>query len=94
MKMKCERNCGNLRTADVFPVVASLAPKNKFGGKEATTGNTPAVRSLKLWGTVRNIFWDQGDIEHNFWEHGNSVKVNFGEYLNLFLRNKGTTVNF
>ena len=25
---------------------------------------------------------------------GNSVKVNFWEHLNLFLRNKGTTVNF
>ena len=33
-------------------------------------------------------------MEHNFWEHGNSVKVNFWEHLNLFLRNKGTTVNF
>ena len=33
-------------------------------------------------------------MEHNFWEHGNSVKVNFGEHLNLFLRNTGTTVNF
>ena len=32
-------------------------------------------------------------MEHNFWEHGNSVKVNFGEHLNLFLRNKGITVN-
>ena len=25
---------------------------------------------------------------------GNSVKVNFGEHLNLFMRNKGTAVNF
>ena len=33
-------------------------------------------------------------MEHDFWEHGNSVKVNFGEQLNLFLMNKGTTVNF
>lgn len=32
-------------------------------------------------------------MEHNFWEHGNSVKVNLGEHLNLFLRNKGITVN-
>ena len=32
-------------------------------------------------------------MEHDFWEHGNSVKVNFGEHLNLFLRNKGATVN-
>ena len=42
----------------------------------------------------RNIFGDQGNRERNFWEEGNSVKVNFGEHLNLFLRNKGTTVNF
>ena len=40
------------------------------------------------------ILGDQGNIEHNFWEHGNSVKVNLGEHLNLFLRNKGTTVKF
>ena len=33
-------------------------------------------------------------MEHNFWEDGNSVKVNFAEHLDLFLRNKGTTVNF
>ena len=33
-------------------------------------------------------------MERNFWEEGTSVKVNFGEHLNLFLRNKGTTVNF
>ena len=33
-------------------------------------------------------------MEHNFWERGNSVKVNFWEHLNLFLRNKGKTVNF
>ena len=32
-------------------------------------------------------------MEHNFWEHGNSVKVNFGEHLHFFLRNKGITVN-
>ena len=32
--------------------------------------------------------------ERNFWEQGNSVKVNFGKHLNLFLRTKGTTVNF
>jgi len=35
----------SLRTADVFPVVASLPPKNN-GGKEATTGNKSAVRRL------------------------------------------------
>ena len=33
-------------------------------------------------------------MEQNFWEQGNSVKVNFREHLNLFLRNKGTTLNF
>ena len=43
---------------------------------------------------MRYIFGDQGNMERNFWEHGNSVKVNLGEHLNLFLRNKGTTVNF
>ena len=43
---------------------------------------------------MRNIFGDQGNMELNFWEQVNSAKVNFGEYLNLFLRNKGTTVNF
>ena len=43
---------------------------------------------------MRNIFGDQRNMEWNFWEKGNSVKVNFGERLNLFLRNKGTTVNF
>ena len=37
---------------------------------------------------------DQRNKERNFWEQGNSVKLNFGEHLNLFLRNKGTTVNF
>ena len=40
------------------------------------------------------IFVDQGNMDRNFWEQGNSVKVNFGEHLNLYLRNKGTTVNF
>ena len=43
---------------------------------------------------MRNIFGDQGNKERNFWEQGNSAKVNFGEHLNLFLRDKGTTVNF
>ena len=44
----------SLRTADVFPVVASLPPKNNFifriilsfEGREATTVNTSAVRRL------------------------------------------------
>ena len=26
-------------------------------------------------------------MEQNFWEQGNSVKVNFGKHLNLLLRN-------
>ena len=43
---------------------------------------------------MRNIFGDQGNMERNFWEQGNSVKVNFGEHLNLFLRNKETTASF
>ena len=43
----------SLRSADVFPIVASLPPKNNnnknnniLGGREATTGNTSAVRRL------------------------------------------------
>ena len=43
---------------------------------------------------MRNIFGDQGNMEWNFWEQRNSVKVNFGEHLCLFLKKKGTTVNF
>ena len=43
---------------------------------------------------MRTIFGDQANMERNFWEQGNSVKVNFGEHLYLFLKNKGTTVNF
>ena len=35
----------SLRTADAFPVVASLPPKNS-GAREATTGNASAVRRL------------------------------------------------
>ena len=35
------------RTADAFPVVASLPPQTLFfGGREATTGNASAVRRL------------------------------------------------
>ena len=37
------RILNSLRTTDVFPVVASLPPKI---GREATTGNTSAVRRL------------------------------------------------
>ena len=37
---------GSLRTADAFPVVASLL---FFGGRETTTGNASAVRRLFPW---------------------------------------------
>ena len=40
----CEAG-SSLRTADAFPVVASLAPLF-FGGREATTGNASAARRL------------------------------------------------
>ena len=43
---------------------------------------------------MRNIFGDQGNMERNFWEQGKTVKVNFGEHLYLFLKNKRTSVNF
>ena len=36
-----------MRTAEAFPVVTSLPPKNRvaiFGGREGTTGNASAVR--------------------------------------------------
>ena len=47
----------SLRTADAFPVVGSLPPKNSvalfrkiatlfFGGREQTTGNASAIRRL------------------------------------------------
>ena len=39
-----------MRSADVFPVVASLPPKINwliFGGREATTGNTSPLRRLR-----------------------------------------------
>ena len=36
----------SLRTADVFPIVASLPPKN-LAGREATTGNRSAVHKLE-----------------------------------------------
>ena len=40
----------SLRSTDVFPVVASLPPKNNGGreGRETTTGNTSALRRLLL----------------------------------------------
>ena len=50
----------SLRTADVFPVVASLPPKNNvlfFGGREATAGDTSAVRRLPCVRIV--ILWPE-----------------------------------
>ena len=43
----------SLRTADVFPLVAFLPPKLFFGGREATTGNTSAVRRLLASGVFK-----------------------------------------
>ena len=43
------RLAGSLRTADAFPVVASLRSGSQtlfFGAREATTGNASAVRRL------------------------------------------------
>ena len=49
------RDVCSLRTADIFPVVASLSQKIFFGGREATTGNTSAVRRLaRPWIAVVN----------------------------------------
>ena len=41
----------SLRTADAFPVVASVPP---FRGREATTGNASAVRRLDNTGLACN----------------------------------------
>ena len=55
---------------------------------------------MKKWnmreiaGNSDKYFGDQGNVEQNFWEQGNSVKVNFGELLNLFWGTSRTTVNF
>ena len=54
---------GSLRSADVFPVVASLPPKINwliFGGREATTGNTSALRRLR----GRRLFEREGKREN------------------------------
>ena len=47
----------SLRTADVFPVVASLPPKNIFffGGREGTTRNASAVRRLSSAGIMTGV---------------------------------------
>ena len=50
LKLTCQKGKGSsLRTADVFPVVASLPEE-----EEATTGNASAVRRLQ--GFKRDIF--------------------------------------
>ena len=44
-----------MRSADAFPVVASLPPKNSvlfFGEREATTGNASALRRLSGGGCM------------------------------------------
>ena len=52
----------SLRTADAFPVVASLPPKNLFfGGREATTGNASAVRRLLPHKNIVNLL----SADHN-----------------------------
>ena len=48
----------SLRSADVFPVVASLPPKIFFGGREATTGNTSVLRRLaspRIFEHLKNV---------------------------------------
>ena len=45
LNTKCSPNSRSPRTAEKFPVVASLPPKF-FGGREATAGNASAVRRL------------------------------------------------
>ena len=49
----------SLRSADVFPVVAFSPSENFrkfiFGGREATTGNTSALRRLQVIG-LENLF--------------------------------------
>ena len=48
----------------------------------------------KLWGAFNNIFGDHGNMEHNFREQWNSVKMNFGEHQNLFWGIKGEIAIF
>ena len=49
------RRSYSLRSADVFPVVASLPPKTIFGGRDATTGNTSALLRLRKGRQARNF---------------------------------------
>ena len=87
---------GSLRSADAFPVVASL------GGREATTGNASALRRLHIglgeggnililerWGTERYIIGDQGK---NFCcEDGVFVySHNFHFFVPYFFLSKGS----
>ena len=60
-KLKLYLGSCSLRTADVFPVVASLPPLF-FGGREATTGNTSAVRRLGIMGMTEPCTGELSDI--------------------------------
>ena len=57
-------------------------------GQPLSNGRKWKWSMREIVGTERNILGDQGNMGHNFWEHGNSVKVNFGDHLNSFLTNK------
>ena len=48
----------------------------------------------EFWGTLKNISEDQGNIQQNFWEHGNLTRVNLREHLNLFFGEQGRNSNF
>ena len=52
------------------------------------------MRGIVGQGTVRNIFGDQGNLERNFWEQGNSEKVHCGEHLNLFFEEQWNNRKF
>ena len=56
----------SLRSADAFPVVASLPPKNSyfFGGREATVGNASGLRRLFYFVTLENSVRKEKDL---FW---------------------------
>ena len=60
---------GSLRTADVFPVVASLPPKI---WREATTGNTSAVRRLNAG--LKQTNFDVFKFILGFKDWGNKAK--------------------
>ena len=45
----------------------------------------------KLGTISKNISWDQGNMQWNFWEQGNLTRVNLREHPNLFLGNNGET---